>query len=243
MALQLEFPQNVILIMATILGWGVVFYLILRQYKKMKEKPVLWKMLFASLVGIFSTSGNFIILATPVKIAFLPLGVWLLYFFLRNGSWNTYRKFAWIGFLSNYTFLGTTLLAIMLHQAVYDQSNPSTYLANTEKAQIVSIHPSASDVNWDYIVFENRMHTLELKQSQNTLNWYYDSNVVSEVNYGNERFPYALIGAKSSWGSGYDTSVYLEFDGRGVLIQTPERHYYFRSEEPLMDVEVTAREN
>jgi len=243
MALQLEFPQNVILIIATVLGWGAVFYLILRQYRGMKEKPVIWKMLFASLVGIFSASGNFIILETPVKIAFLPLGVWLLYFFLRNGSWNIYRKFAWTGFLSNYIFLGTTLLAVMLHQAVYDQSNPATYLANTEKAQIISIHPSATDVNWDHVLFESRKNTLEMKQSYNALNWYYDSIVKDEVNYGNERFPYALIGTKSSWGSGYDPSVYLEFDGKGILIQTPERHYYFRSEEPLLDVEVTALEN
>ncbi|REK71275.1 hypothetical protein [Paenibacillus paeoniae] len=243
MSLQLGSPQNVILIIATVLGWGVVFYWILRQYRGMKEKPVIWKMLFATLVGIFSASGNFTIMSTTVKLSILPLGVWVLYFFLRNGSWSIYRKFAWIGFFSSYIFVATTLLGSLLHHVVYDKSDPFTYVADTGKAQLVSIHPSASDVTWDQHAFQDGMRVLEFQQSRDTLNWYYESAVENGVNYGNERFPYAVVGAKSRWGSGYEASLYLEYDGKGLLIQTPERHYYFRSEEPLLDVEVTIRED
>ncbi|RJE85119.1 hypothetical protein D3P07_21345 [Paenibacillus sp. 1011MAR3C5] len=243
MALQLEFPQNIILVIASILGWGIVIYWMIRNYQKLREKPVVWKMILVTLVGILSVSINVTLFSTTVKLSILPIGVLLVFLFMRNSSWNTYRKFAWIGFFSSFILVAATLLGSWLHQTVYDKTDPVTYLSDIQHIQVIGIHPSAQQIGWDKETFEKRIPDLKLEESYDTLTWYYESRPTGETMHANEKFPYALLGAKPSWGSGYESAVFVESDGKGLLIQTPERHYYFRSEEPLVNVEVTARED
>lgn len=49
-----------------------------------------------------------------------------------------------------------------------------------------------------------------------------------------ERFPYILLGASPKWGSGYESTIYIESDGKGMLISTEKEQYYFRSSESIL---------
>ncbi|RJX39066.1 hypothetical protein D3P09_16330 [Paenibacillus pinisoli] len=243
MSLELDLPQNIIAVTASIVGWTIVLCWIILRYRKLQEKPAIWKMILAALVGILSISIHVSVFSTAVKLSVVPIGVLLVFLFMRNGTWSTYRRFAWIGFFSSYILVATTLLGSWLHQTVYDKTDPATYLADIQQVQVIGIHPSAGHIGWDQAMFEKRLPDLLLEQSYNTLDWYYESRPAGETMHASEKFPYALLGAKPSWGSGYESAVFLESDGKGLLIQTAERHYYFRSEEPLVKLEVTAHED
>ena len=44
-----------------------------------------------------------------------------------------------------------------------------------------------------------------------------------------------LLEASSKWGSGLHTIIYIENDGKGILISTPQEQLYFRSEDSLIE--------
>ncbi|RIX48715.1 hypothetical protein D3P08_23755 [Paenibacillus nanensis] len=230
-------PVNMVHLAGVLAGWCIVLYLTIRQYRKLPKKPVVWKMVIVVWVGLFAFNLNLPMFGQTAKLSILPLGVWILYLFFRKRSWDAYRRFAWLGFAANYLFLIVTLLSGAAHQAIYDKRDPSTYLADVGKAEIIGIHPSAQAVVWDPSEFASLLDTLQIGDMSDSADWYYQSKFEHEPYYQHERFPYALVGAKPSWGSGLRAVVYIEMDGKGLLIAAADRSYYFRSEKPLINGE------
>ena len=117
---------------------------------------------------------------------------------------------------------------------VYPKDEPSTYISNVENASILNIHPSAKDRSLNKESLLNQLDTMR----QETIfsdQWYEDTYMNTESNKRNERFPYQLIGTSSKWGSGLETIIYIEDDGKGILLSTPQEQLYFRSEDSLIE--------
>lgn len=53
-------------------------------------------------------------------------------------------------------------------------------------------------------------------------------------NHREARFPYVLTGIETKWGSGKSPIIYLEKDGKGILISMEDKQLYFRSSAPFL---------
>lgn len=234
--INFDFPFNVIANICGVLGWSVISYFVYRTYKKQMVKPKVWKILFVLVVGLFSFTINWNMFDTMVKLPILPLGVWLLYFALKrkDKSWQTYRSFAWLGFFTNFIFLLSTLTAIPFHHMIYPENNPSTYISTIENASINLIHPSAKDRSLNKEKLLEQLHTMRQETIFND-KWYEETYMNDESNLRNERFPYQLIGSLPKWGSGFHTIIYIEDDGKGILLSTQKKQLYFRSEDSMIE--------
>ncbi len=60
--------------------------------------------------------------------------------------------------------------------------------------------------------------------------WYEETFLNVEDYEKKEQFPYLLVDYKSKWGSGLESMIYVEGDGKGILISTADQQYYYRSE-------------
>ncbi|MRG86205.1 hypothetical protein GH754_07685 [Salinibacillus xinjiangensis] len=227
--------MNLIEVLSGALAWGIVVYLIYRLYNKRRVKPKGWKILIVFWIGMFSFSFNFNLFGEAVRLSILPLGVWILYFILnsKEGRWEIYRRFAWLGFGANFIFLLFSLISTPVHQAIYPQNEIDTYIAGVEEAYFITIHPSGQDVSLKKDTLLDGIERLQ-KSTISSDDWYYDltRNDSKEVN---ERFPYQLVNATPKWGSGSQAIIYLEDDGKGLLILTPEKQRYFRSDQSLLE--------
>jgi len=188
------------------------------------------------IVGLFSFSFNTEMFGTLIKIPILPLGVWGLYVYFRkkNEEWQTYRTFAWFGFAANFIFLIFSLLAVPIFQVMYPGNEPSTYLSDINDASIIPIHPGVKHQGLDK---ENALATI-LDFSEEPIqstDWYYGPNLGEDPTNIQEKFPYQLIGAIPKWGSGLISVVYIEEDGKGLLITTPKEQRYFRFKDSLLE--------
>lgn len=225
---------NIIDFIATILACIVIGWLTNFLYTKQKVKPTFWKVLLILLIGLFTFSINWPMFNNHIKIPILPLGVWILYAVFKNKSekWESYRPFAWLGFFGNFIFLLAFLVAIPLNHFIYSESELENYISNIDKASVVNIHPSAKDSSLDKEMLKKQIPILseELIQSHE---WYNDTEMNKHSRKVVERFPYQLIGFAPKWGSGLKTVVYLEKDGKGVLVSTKNKQLYFRSETSL----------
>lgn len=227
---------NIIEIVTSIMGWIIIGILAFRIYKAQLEKPKAWKIIVVILVGLFSFSINWNVFNTLVQIAILPLGVWILYVFLKrkDGRWKKYRRFAWLGFWANFILLSMALIAIPINHLVYPKDQPLTYVANVENVSIVVIHPSANE---HMLVKENlqkQIHNLKPKTFFSD-EWYTETYMEAESSQRKERFPYLLINTLPKWGSGLAATIYIEKDGKGLLIATLNKQYYFHSDELLIE--------
>ncbi|WP_196121305.1 hypothetical protein [Anaerobacillus alkaliphilus] len=229
MYLTLDLPVNIIEVMVTLFSWCLIIFLAYRYYQKQEEKPKVWKVCVATLVGLFVFSFDFPMLGTVVKIPILPLGVWLLLWYASGrGSWDTYRPFAWLGFKANFIFIAGTIAAVLLHHAVYPKENLSTYLAHYEDAVIIQLHPSAKEVelNLDFSGFR--------EEPVVSVEWYQQHIFDDEPHEREEQFPYQLAGTQPKWGSGLPTMIYVEKDGKGILVDSSEKQRYFRSDQSIL---------
>ncbi|QCJ40657.1 hypothetical protein FAY30_01280 [Bacillus sp. S3] len=236
MVVQFDFTFQLIGYITGFIAWCAIGMLAYRFYKKQPDKPKIWKVILCMLVGLFSFSFNWRVFDTPVKFAILPLGVWILYFLLKakDGRWERYRKFVWLGFLANYIFLAGTLLALPLQHIIYPENKLSTYIGDFENARIINTHPSALERSLDLEVLQKHVHSMAAK-SVHGQQWYYDDDVAREDSTDrHERFPYVLTGISTKWGSGLETMIYLEADGKGMLVTTGKRQLYFRSKVSLL---------
>lgn len=214
---------------------GYFFY---RNYKKHRGDIKIWKAVLVIFVGLFSFSINLNIWNTALKLAILPLGVWILYFVLKGRKrWQSYRSFAWMGFSFNFLFVVASLLAIPFQQWIFPDKNPATYLANLENGHLISIHPSAKkNIALDREKLDWKFKHMKQQKiySEDWYNSLYGMSA-SEVNKKGERFPYQLVGAKPKWGSGLPPPVlYIERDGKGILITTPQHQLYYRLNDSLL---------
>ena len=73
------------------------------------------------------------------------------------------------------------------------------------------------------------------QETINSQKWYNDTYENMNTNKKRERFPYQLIGGSSKWGSGIHTRIFIENDGRGVLITTSKNQLYFRFNDSLLE--------
>ena len=229
----------------TIIGWGILIGAVCYLYRKQTEKPVIWKMVIIIYIGLFCFNFSFIVSETPIKIAILPLGVWILIlvFGKRKERWKVYRPFAWLGFFGNYIFLITTLLSSLVQSLLYPTDKVETFLAELNNPGILLIHPSGKQADLNKELFIESLSSWGIGK-MDTQQWYYESfpEIKEEEleeegqmpHQTMERFPYILIGATPKWGIGYESTIYMERDGKGMLISTEKGQYYFRSSESVL---------
>ncbi|MEI5908561.1 hypothetical protein WAK64_16055 [Bacillus spongiae] len=233
MEVNFDFTFNLIAALGFILSWCVIVFFSYLIYKRQTEKPKVWKIIIVICVGLFSFTINFNLMGNILKLSILPLGVWLMYLVLkrRNGKWQKYRAFAWLGFFANYLFLVTTLIEGPVHQAVYPKSEPTTYIANVGNASIINTHLSANERSLIKESLSNEINSMRQEEIYSDV-WYEETFINTEPK---ERFPYQLVGTKSKWGSGLDSMIYIEKDGKGLLISTSQKQLYFRSENSILE--------
>ncbi|WP_226676475.1 hypothetical protein [Mesobacillus jeotgali] len=228
-------------IVLNLVAWGAIFILARRIYSKQDLKPIKWKLAIVIFVGLFSFSINLPYMDQQIKLAILPLGVWILYgIYSRKEegiSWDKYRKYAWLGFFANYIFLAVSLISPLIHSAIFPANEISTYLSEINKAHIIQTHPSASDKILDLDSFQNQIDSIQ-EEPVYSDKWYqeaFESGI--ERSKLDERFPYQLAGTKAKWGSGIHSMIFVEQDGKGILVSTGQKQVYFRAEKTLLKKE------
>lgn len=231
---------NITTTVAATMSWGIILTLVIIVYRKQAEKVRLWKILIAYIIGLVSFSISFQYFGEGLKIAILPLGVWLLFAVLyRRKSWQRYRKFAWLGFLSNFIFLGSAFISIPIHHWIYPQNELNTFVTDLSDATIIVTHPSG---NAQVQLTPQAAEALEQPQQEfiDSIEWY-NELAFQEPTDRREKFPYLLLGTTARWGSGYKPTVFLERDGKGLLITTEKKQLYFRTPQSLLS-EVTSHD-
>jgi hypothetical protein len=229
-------PNNIVDFIMAIIVWIVMAFITYSLYRKNKgQSPVLWKAIVIILVGLFSFTVNLSMEDVYIKIPILPLGVGLAYLILKRkeGQWELYRSFAWFGFIANFIFLAFNLASIPIDHAIYPKDEPSTFISNIEEATIIEIHPSGKKVTLDKEALLENLDSWEQEQIQ-SIQWYEEIERGTEPNGRKERFPYQFVAFQAKWGSGLESLVYIEGDGKGILLTTPKQQLYFRSEESVI---------
>ena len=225
--------MNVVQASLTLIVWVAIVLLANWIYKKQNEKIKLWKIALLTLAGLFSFSFTLPKDGEMLRIAILPLGVMFLFFFFRKKKekWNIYRKYAWLGFWANYLFLAAILLSQPIYQQIYIENQASTYLASFHDPTLTAIHPSGVEKSIDGEVLESFVSSMS-QQSFPSLDWYYETKPYDQQApvHVKEKFPYILTGVQAKWGSGIHSVIYVERDGKGLLVSTPKGQHYFRSE-------------
>lgn len=207
-------------------------------YGKQELKPKLWKILIVVFVGLFSFSINLPFMNQQVKLAILPLGVWILYGInsrrSAGSSWETYRKYAWLGFFANYLFLAMSILIPLVHVGIFPKNDIGTYISEMKGAQIIKTHPSAANLKLDRHLLLSQIDSMENEPIYSD-EWYRDTfETGEEIERKDERFPYQLAGITSKWGSGVQSLIHVERDGKGILITTGQEQFYFRSDQSIL---------
>lgn len=233
-----EFVGNVNIVeqIVNLVGLLVIVFFTYRIYRKLSEKPKIWKILIVTWVGLFAFTFNVPMLGSMVKLPILPLGVWILYAIFRKKEtqWLVYRRFAWLGFFANFIFIITTLVAVPIHQMLYPENDPSSYISTIHDASIIHIHPSAEKRSLNKDILDKELVLLK-EEPVRSHDWYYETDQHNQDKEVIERFPYQLIGFKPKWGSDLTAIVYIEKDGKGLLISTETKQLYFRSEYSLIE--------
>lgn len=234
MNFYVNFPMNVVGVTFSILSWSVIALWIYLSYKKKAIKLKVWKIIIITLIGIASFSVNWTIFGVMVKFPILPIGAWLLYGYFKNkhGKWEKYRTYAWIGFFSNFIFLTASILMVLFHNIIFPKDEITTYISNVDNAAIKQIHPIGIYKSVNIKKFEKQVKTMRSATIYSE-NWYADTYYGNKPKY--ERFPYQLIGTTPKWGSAIPTLIYIEKDGKGVLIDSPIEQVYFRSSENFLE--------
>jgi hypothetical protein len=207
-------------------------------YSKQELKPKLWKILIVVFVGLFSFSINLPFMDQQVKLAILPLGVWILYGIYsrrsEGNSWETYRRYAWLGFLTNYLFLVMSILIPLVHVGFYPKNDITTYISEVKSAQLIRTHPSADNLTLDHHLLLSQIDSMKNEPVYSD-EWYRETfEMRAEEERKDERFPYQLTGITSKWGSGAQSLIHVERDGKGILITTGQEQFYFRSDQSFL---------
>ncbi|MGG3560566.1 hypothetical protein ABES03_02860 [Neobacillus rhizosphaerae] len=235
MNISYHFSLNLIELIFDLISWAIIGLIAYRLYKHNPDKSKVWKIIVCIYIGLFSFSINWNVADTPIKVAILPLGVWILYWFLKSkeGRWERYRSFAWLGFWANFIFLTATLLSIPIHQFFYSEDELSTYISHVEGASVITTHPSANEQTLDKGSLQKQLPNMKPVVNHG-IEWYNEiESVGGEDTKRNEKFPYQITGFTPKWGSNLHAVIYIEADGKGLLISTPKKQLYFRSKESL----------
>ncbi len=232
----IDFTFNIIIFILNLIAWVSIGFISFQIYQKKAIKLKIWKVIVVLLIGLFSFNINWPMFDTVVMVPILPLGVWILYFVLKKkeGRWERYRLYAWVGYGANVIFIATTLLVVPLQHAFYPEKEATTYLSSIENASLLPIHPSAPEKKINKVDLENQLPnmTVEMVYIQD---WYEETYMEMESNERDERFPYQLTGVNAKWGSGKSPVIYIENDGKGLLIKTQNKEFYFRSADSFLE--------
>jgi hypothetical protein len=219
------------------LAWVLIGLAAFRLYKRQQVKPRVWKIVVVILAGLISFSIHWELAGTLLKVPILPLGVWLLYWVLnrKEDRWDNYRSFAWLGFAGNFIFLAAVMVSIALYPMVYPESDASTYIEDADNASIVATHPSGEgdvELNKDRLV--DQLPAMKQEKVDSAI-WYEEMYDQSDGDRNkNERFPYQLLGTSPKWGSGMKPVIYVEEDGKGVLITSSREQTYYRFNDSII---------
>ncbi|WP_285767780.1 hypothetical protein [Peribacillus sp. SI8-4] len=212
---------------------GIVFVSI---YRKKTDSPKIWKAFVATIIGSFAFHFTINLAGKDISIPIFPIGVALLSLFLgmrgNLARWQQFRRFAWFGFLANLIFFAFLLLAIPLDGIMYPKDVPSTYMMNVKKATLIATHPNAKELTLNQAKLEKMLDTMTQKRLDSE-SWYYR---ILEADGHKEKFPYVLAGTVPAKGGGLKVIIFIEEDGKGVLI-TPNkgRQVYFRLKESIFN--------
>ncbi|UKS65251.1 hypothetical protein [Rossellomorea marisflavi] len=218
------------------IAWGILIIGAVFMIRRQKNQAPFWKAFLVFMVGVFTISYTFEPRGIMVRIPILPLGVLILYLTLRrkNGRWERYRRFAWFGFAGNILLAIMALAAIPLSAIVYPSDDPATYLSNPEKVSLVQSHPAASNVSLDQKKLAEQLDGMTEAQPEGE-SWYRESTVEDEnQSKAPERFPYLLSGVEPKWGSGLSSLIYVEGNGKGLLILSGDTQYYYQLSESII---------
>ena len=101
-----------------------------------------------------------------------------------------------------------------------------------EGAYIINTHPTANESS----LFTGKL--IASLQGAKQKDYYSDSwynETFMEPNKTTERFPYMLANTFPKWGSGLSTTIYLEKNGKGILITSQEKQLYFQTRQSLFE--------
>ncbi|MGE7876562.1 hypothetical protein [Peribacillus muralis] len=226
-------------LMATAASYILIGTLFAIIYRKQPASPKLWKAILVLMLGMFAFHFTFNLAGEIISIPFLPIGVALLSWLLgRQGNavrWQRFRRFAWLGFLSNFIIIAFALLAIPLDGIMYPKDVPSTYMMDVKKASLIASHPHSKEGTLNKAKLEKLMGQMTQKKIESE-SWY---NRIREDGDHKEKFPYIMNGTIPAKGSGLKAIIFIEEDGRGILI-TPNkgRQVYFRIKESIVTGDV-----
>ena len=226
-------------IVLNLAAWGSIIILARHIYGKQDLKPIIWKLAVVIFVGLFSFSINLPYMDQQIKLAIHPLGVWILfgiYSRTHDGKCcEKYRKYAWLGFFANFIFLAVSLINPLIHSVIFPANEISTYLSDINKGKIIQTHPSAHIKVLDRDSLLVQLDSIK-EEPVHSEKWYYEAFESGiEPSKAEERFPYQLAGIKAKWGSGIDPMIFVEQDGKGILISTGQKQVYFRAEEIFLN--------
>ncbi|MDM5357396.1 hypothetical protein [Peribacillus sp. ACCC06369] len=204
-------------------------------YRRQEDSPKVWKASVVLVLGMIAFNFSFNLSDEVVSVPIVPLGVALLSWLLRRkgneGRWQRFRRFAWLGFLSNFIFLTASLLAMPLDGIIYPKSETTTYMMDVNKASLIATHSNSKEVTLNKEELQRQMNKMKQKKIESE-SWYYGIN--EESGY-KETFPYILTGSVPKKGSGLETLIFIEEDGKGLLITPNKGHQvYFRLEESIL---------
>jgi hypothetical protein len=220
----------------TAIAWGIMIIGAVIMIRRQKHQAPFWRAFLVFMVGVFTISYTFEPRGIMVRIPILPLGVLILYLTLRrkNGRWERYRRFAWFGFAGNILLAIMSLAAIPLSSIVYPQDSPTTYLSNPQEVSILKSHPAGSEVSLDHKKLVEQLEGMKQAQPDGEM-WYMESTVEDEdQSKAPERFPYLLNGVEPKWGSGLSPLIYVEGNGKGLLILSGDTQYYYQLSESIL---------
>ena len=202
--------------------------------KRTTQNIAWWEIVLFLIVGIISFSIELEFFGTMYKFALLPLGAVLFYLFTRNkeSAREKYKPFVWLGFVANYVFFITGILTIPVTNAIFPPNELSTYIKSLEQAQILTTHISAVQTlslkdNATELLQEATLTTIEADQ-------WYGEQLIDQKLYSVEKFPYLLTDVTAPAGMKEEVFYFVEQEGKGLLIQTPASHYYFRTTVPIV---------
>ncbi|WP_058306896.1 hypothetical protein [Gracilibacillus massiliensis] len=227
----MQFHIDLIALVSIIPVWMIIAFAAVNIYRKKQEHMAIWKVILLILVGLFTVDFNWQSSGqNQWTLPILPLGVWIIYFLLRNDPerWQRVRPFAWLGYAASFLFLLSNLISLVLQPIIYPLDEIDTYIADVENADIITTYGNLSNKTIDKEQFMDALETAEVKDL--------DINNFSQLDQGHtEQFPYILDGINPKWGSGIIPVIYLEKDGKGMLVSSPEKQYYFTTEKRLWE--------
>lgn len=221
----INLSTNIVILLMTV-------YFVYSIYRKQDEKTKLWKVILILVVGFFSFS---IKLPSNINIAVLPLGVWLIIAIYRNQQekWENIRKYAWTGFLLNYLFLIAALINHFMFPIFYPYDKLDTFVSSIENAKLIATHPTAKDnlvLNEGVMDFNNDFKKANFFADD----WYYETYGNEEPQNRNERFPYLLSNVTPKWGSDLEPTIFVEKDGKGLLVVESNNTVYFKTSKSIL---------